>query len=171
MIKLELEHEIACDESTFWETFFDPEYNRQLFLDVLEFPEFEIVDQQETEVQLTREVNSRPRIPWHQALAVKLSGKSFRFNELGFFDKTDQIWRWNLKANVMANKLHNRGTVRLEVLAPDRVRRITNIEIEARVFLLGPSMEKSAASRMRDGWDKSAVFLNEVWLPDAHPAD
>ena len=169
MIKLELKHEIACDESTFWTTFFDPEYNRKLFLDVLEFPEFKIIDQQETDSQISREVHSRPRIPWHQALGIKLSGKSFRFIEQGFFDKADGLWRWNLKANVMADKLHNRGTVRIESLEPNRIRRITEIELEANVFLLGRSMEKSAARRMRDGWDRSAVFMNETWLPEAHP--
>lgn len=166
MIKLNLTHEIGCNETTFWSTFLDPDYNKQLFLEVLGFPEFEIVDQQESESQITRQVESRPRIPWHQSLGVKLTGRSFRFTEEGLFDKDQRVWTWDLKANIWRDKLHNRGAVRLECLGENTVRRITEIELEANICLLGRSMEKSAERRMRDGWDKSAAFMNDVWFAE-----
>jgi hypothetical protein len=43
------------------------------------------------------------------------------------------------------------------------VRRVAEILIEAKVFAVGGLIESSAEKQLRDGWDKSAVFMNR-WL-------
>jgi hypothetical protein len=41
------------------------------------------------------------------------------------------------------------------------VRRIAEMSIEAKIFAVGGLLESTAEKQMRDGWDKSATFMNK----------
>jgi hypothetical protein len=152
-------HEIRCDEATFWRVFFDKEFNQKLFREALGFPEFEVVDQRETETELVRKVAGMPKMNMPGPVA-KLLGSNFRYTELGTFDKAKKLWRWKMTPSVMAEKLRQEGQMHIEPAGDGRVRRIARMDNEAKVFGVGGLIESSAEKQLREGWDASAHFMN-----------
>jgi len=161
---LTIEHAIRCTEPEFWDAFLDPEYTTRLFREVLAFPEFEIVHQEESETEVIRRCVAQPALGSGQKLMLDLFGKPFRFTEEGRFDKHSRTWSWRLEASLFTAAMRNEGTVRVEPMDGESVRRLTEITLAADVMVVGPMMEAQAEVRQRDGWDKSAAFMNEVWL-------
>ena len=60
MTKFTLTHEIDCDPETFWKVFFDKDFNVQLYKGPLGFPDFEILEQNDTETTISRKVAAQP---------------------------------------------------------------------------------------------------------------
>ena len=54
---------------------------------------------------------------------------------------------------------------RIEKIGDDKVRRIVELVIEAKVFGIGGMLESTTEKQLRDGWDDSAVFMNK-WLAE-----
>lgn len=159
MGKFTVTHEINCNAETFWKTFFDKDYNEQLFLRELHFPEFSILEQKETETTITRKVAGQPKMDMPGPVA-KLLGSNFRFTEDGTFTKATQVWRFKMTPSTMADKLRQEGTMRIEPIGDSKVRRIAQLEMEAKIFGIGGLIESSTEKQLRAGWDQSAVFMN-----------
>lgn len=162
MGKFTVTHEINCNVETFWKVFFDKDFNTKLYLEHLGFPEFKVLDQQETDNDLVRKVVGMPKMDVPGPVA-KLLGSNFRYTEEGKFDKKSGVWRWKMIPSVQADKLRNEGTLRIEPIGDAKVRRIAEIVIEAKIFGVGGLIESSSEKQLRDGWDKSAVYMNQ-WL-------
>lgn len=162
MGKFTVTHVINCNAETFWKTYFDKDFNMKLYKEGLQFPEFTIVDQRETDTELVRKVTGTPKMEVPGPVA-KVMGSNFRYTEEGKLDKTKKIWTWKLIPSTMADKLRNEGSMRIEVIDDTKVRRIADIVLEAKIFGIGGLIESSSEKQLRDGWDKSAVFMNE-WL-------
>lgn len=160
MGKFTVTHEIRCNAETFWKTFFDKTYNEKLYVGALSFPEFRIVDQNENDQRITRKVHARPKVDMPGPVA-KILGPNFAYTEEGTFDKTSKLWKWKMIPSVLPDKLRQDGTMRIEAIGDDKVRRIADLVIEAKVFAVGGLMESSAEKQLREGWDKSAVFMNK----------
>jgi hypothetical protein len=94
---------------------------------------------------------------------AKLMGSNFRYTEEGTWDKGTKIWRWKMTPSTMAEKLRNEGTMRIEEIGGDKVRRIADLVMEAKVFGIGGLIESSAEKELRNGWDQSAVFQRK-WI-------
>lgn len=166
MGKFTVTHEIGCDEGTFWRIFVDKEFNTKLYLEHLNFAEFKILEQNETDTTISRKVVAAPRMDAPGPVA-KLLGSNFRYTEEGSMQKSEHpLWRWKTTPSVLADKLRTEGTVRVEPIGAGKVRRIAEILIEAKVFGIGGLIESSAEKQLREGWDKSAVFLNK-WIAGA----
>jgi hypothetical protein len=168
MKKFTLRHEINCSVDHFWEVFFDPEFNKKLFLDELGFPQYETLDLNKSEKSITRKVKGTPKMDMPKPV-VKLLGEGFSYEESGTFDKDTQVWKWKMKPAKLADKLRNEGEVTCERISDDKCRRVATIEIEAKVFGVGGLIESSSEKQMKDGWNKSADFMNR-WLED-HPPE
>jgi hypothetical protein len=162
MKKFTVTHEINCSTDQFWKVFFDKDFNRALFLEELGFPEYEILDQKESDNTIQRRVRGVPKMGVPGPLK-KLLGDSFGYEEDGSFDRQSKVWRWKMKTNVLTDKLHNGGALRLEAVGDNKCRRIADMECEAKIFGLGGLMESTTEKELRNGWDKSAVFMNR-WL-------
>jgi Protein of unknown function (DUF2505) len=160
MGKITLTHEINCDVETFWKTFFDKTFNEKLYLGALGFPEYKTLEQTETDTTIHRKVTGQPKMDVPGPVA-KLLGSNFRYTEEGTFDKAKKLWVWKMTPSALAGKLTNEGTVRVEPVGENKVRRIAEITIEAKVFGVGGLIESSAEKQFRDGWDRSAVFMNK----------
>ena len=157
-----LNHEIRANTERFWQVFFDREFNEKLYREGLEFPEFSIVDQRETDTEIVRKVAGQPKMNMPAPVA-KVLGSGFKYVEEGTFDKSKRIWRWKMTPSKLADKLRNEGSLRVEALGDDRVRRVAEITLEAKIFGIGGLVESSAEKQLREGWDKSAVYMNK-WL-------
>ncbi|NUQ76604.1 MAG: DUF2505 family protein [Polyangiaceae bacterium] len=164
MGKFTITHEIPCSEEMFWKTFFDKEFNETLFLKELSFPEYKIIEARETDTEIIRKISGQPKMDLPGPIA-KLLGSGFRYTEEGRFNKASKQWSWKMTPSTLADKLRNEGTMRIEKLGEDRVRRIADITVEAKVFGIGGLLESTTEKELRSGWDKSAVFLRK-WVSD-----
>jgi hypothetical protein len=168
MKKLTLKHEINCSADQFWKVFFDKDFNRTLFKDALGFPEYEILEQEESDSQVRRKVRGRPKMNMPKPV-MKLLGDSFGYEEEGTLDRKSGVWRWKMKPNALTDKLRNEGKVTVEPAGDGKCSRIAEIDIEAKVFGLGGLIESSTETEMKRGWDASATFMNK-WLAEHPPA-
>lgn len=166
MAKFTVRHEINCNAETFWKIFFDKEFNEKLYRECLAFPEFNILSQVDSDATLTRKVAGQPKMDMPGPVA-KLLGSNFRYTEEGTFNKPKKIWTWKMSPSTLADKMRNEGSMTIEAIGDNRVRRIADIIIEAKIFGVGGLMESSAEKQLRDGWDRSAVYMNE-WIKK-HP--
>lgn len=162
MGKFTVTHEINRNAETFWKVFFDKDFNTKLYKENLGFPEFTIVDQRETETGLVRKVNGTPKMDVPGPVA-KLLGSNFSYREEGTFNKATKIWQWKMIPSTQPDKIRNEGTMRIEPIGDTKVRRIAEITLEAKIFGVGGLIESSAEKQLRDGWEKSAAFMNN-WL-------
>jgi len=168
MKKITLRHEINCSEEHFWKVFFDKDFNNTLFLQELGFPEFELLEQSDNDGTITRTVRGRPKMDMPKPV-VKVLGDSFGYEESGTYDPSTKVWTWKMTPNRLADKLRHKGTVRVEVISDTKVRRIADIEMEAKVFGIGGLIEKTSETQMTAGWNQSATFMNK-WIAD-HPPE
>ncbi len=160
MGKFTVTHEIRCNADTFWKVFFDKDFNSQLYTGSLGFPEYQTVSQTDDGTTVTRKVAAMPKMEVPGAVQ-KLIGSNFRYTEEGSMKKAEGLWRWKMTPSTLADKLFTSGTVRIEPIADDKVRRIAEMSIEAKIFAVGGLLESTAEKQMRDGWDKSATFMNQ----------
>lgn len=160
MGKFTVTHEINCNAETFWKTFFDKTFNEKLYLDELKFPSFKIVDQTDTETKITRKVQGAPKMDVPGPVA-KVLGSNFSYTEEGTFDKATKTWRWSLTTSAMPDKIKQNGTMTIQAVGDNKIRRTAEIFIEAKVFMVGSLIESSGEKQLREGWDKSAVFMNK----------
>ena len=163
MAKLNLTHTINCDVDTFWKTFFDAEYNDKLYLGALEFPEFKVSTQTENDKEIVRVCTGEPKMTVPAPVA-KLLGSSFKYKEDGRFDKATKVWTWKLTPSTLADTIRNEGVLKVEAAGEGKCRRVVEIIIEAKIFGVGGMIESSSEKQLRDGWDASAKFMNEVWF-------
>ena len=157
-----LTHDIKCSAQRFWDLFFDREYNDELYKVVLGFPEFTLIEQRETETGFVRKAAGQPKMDMPGPIA-KLLGSGFRYVEDGTFDKAKGVYRWKTTPSTLADKMRNEGVLKVEPVGDDRCKRIVELTIEAKIFGVGGLLEKSVEKSMRDGWEKSAVFIND-WV-------
>src|SRR3954466_10855348 len=100
-----MRHELDCDCDRFWKLFFDKEFNVALFK-ALEFPEWKLIDDKETDTEIVRTVKATPKME-APAAVQKLLGSSFGYDEEGRFNKATKTHKFVIKTNVMTEKLKN----------------------------------------------------------------
>ncbi|MEO7328402.1 MAG: DUF2505 family protein, partial [Minicystis sp.] len=98
---------------------------------------------------------------------AKALGSNFNYTEDGVFDKSTKVWTWKLTPSAMPDKIKQDGKVTVVAIGDNKVRRTAEITMEAKVFLIGGLIESSGEKQLRDGWDKSAVFMNKYLLSAA----
>ncbi len=160
---LRLTNEMNCDLDTFWsKIFFDPEYNRALYLEGMKFPAWEQIEQTDRGGTLVRRVQVTPpsEMP---AVIEKFVGGSINYAETGTFDKASRVFRFEIVPNKMADRLELAGKIFAEASGDKRIRRIGEIHIKAKVFGIGGMIEGFMAKTMRDGYDAAARFTND-WI-------
>jgi hypothetical protein len=157
-------HEINCNIETFWKLFFDKTFNETLYKEGLGFPEFSVINQTETDDKITRKCAGKPKLNMPGPV-MKLLGDGFRYTEEGTFDKATKTWRWKMTPSSLAEKLRQEGSLKVEAVGDNKVRRSAELINEAKVFGIGGLLESSAEKSLREGWDKSAAFMNK-WIAD-----
>ncbi len=160
MGKFTVTHEINCSADHFWKLFFDPEFNTRLYREALGFPKYEVLKHEESDTQITHKVMGQPKMNMPGPVA-KLLGSNFVYTEEGTFDRATKIWRWKMTPSALADKMRNEGSLRIEPIGDQKVRRIADIIIEAKIFGIGGMIESSAEKQLREGWEDSAKFMNK----------
>lgn len=168
MGKFTLTHEINCNVETFWKIFFDKTFNDVLYKQQLGFPQWEELSRTENDKEIRRKASGTPKMDMPGPVA-KLMGSSFSYVEDGVFDKTAKTWKWKLTTSAMPDKIRNEGSMRLEAVGDNKVRRISELVVEAKIFGVGGMIESSAEKSLREGWERSAKFMNQ-WIADGKGA-
>jgi hypothetical protein len=157
-------HDIACGTETFWKVFFDKEFSETLFLKNIGFSKWVLLEQRETDTEIIRRIEGIPKMDVPAPVA-KVLGPGFGYSEEGTYDKKTGIYKYALKTTVMADKLKNGGSVRVEKVTDTSCRRIVDIYAEAKVFGIGGLIEANFEKSFRDGWQTGAEFFNK-WVKE-----
>jgi hypothetical protein len=167
MKKVHLSHEIHCSPAAFWKLYFDPEFTAAVVREAIKVDDFKILKFEENEREIVRVTTGRPRLNAPAAIQ-KVIGDNFSYTEEVHFDRKSETLRWQIRLSSFTEKTRNEGTLRVESLAPDRIRRIADAEVEAKIFGMGGIMESAMEKQMMEGWTAGAAFTNK-WIAD-HPA-
>jgi hypothetical protein len=155
-------HEFDCSEETFWKvTFFDPEFNRRLYLETLKFPVWKVLEEKATEDSFERKVEVQPLVENMPGPIKKVIGERFGYVEEGKLDRKQNRYRFRVIPSSMADKTHISGEMRTERLGDKRVRRVVELDIEVKVFIVGKLVEQRTIDDTKASYEKMAVFLRE----------
>lgn len=165
MPRLTYSHELDCTPDRFWQLYFADDFNKALFA-FLQFPEWTVVDQKEDDAKIVRKLKAIPKLDAPGAVA-KVLGSSFGYSEVGTFDKSTKVFSFVMTPNVLAEKMKNQGTIRVEPVGDARSRRLVEIVLEVKIFGVGGAVEGALEKTNRSAWDKSAAFIDR-WVKE-HP--
>ena len=162
MPEITLRHEIECSEDTYWEKcFFDEEYNRRLFLDVLKFPGFTLLEQKNDPGTKTKKCKIDPPLTGIPAAAKKVIGDRLSYVEEGTLDTKSHRYQFKVIPSTMADKTSVVGELHTEKLGENRVARVAKIKVEVKVFMLGGMVEEKIIGDLRNSYEVAAAFTND----------
>jgi len=170
MTALRIVHQLPCSAEVFWGTlFFDPEFNRRLFLEHLRFPAWRVAEQRDSETLLERTVEVTPPSGDLPAPLKAVLGAGLSYRERGRYDKRAQSYSMTAVPSVLSDRLGVSGELSCKTIGEGRSERLFVAKVEARVFAVGGLLEKRIVSDLQSNYDGSAVFieryLTETGLP------
>lgn len=145
---------LPCSAQTFWQVFLDLDYTRRLYLDGLQFHEFQVLGATEA----TRRLHLAPKLP---AGVHKLVGDSFAYEDHGTLDRARNLWTWKMvpRKEIVAT----RGTMRIEPVSETACRRQDEVVIEGKLFGVGGVLEAVTEKEVRASFAQERVFFTD-WL-------
>jgi hypothetical protein len=162
---------LPCSPDTFWRTFLDERYMRAIFLEELEFKEYNVLELTET----SRKIRAVPKVKLPSVIE-KLVGDSFAYEEHGTLDRAKNEWTWKMvpptnldpKKKPRKEIVSTRGTVRVEPAGEGKCRRTDEVQVEAHMFGVGGLIESTVEKELRASWAKEFAFLTR-WLEKPAP--
>ena len=153
-----------CDVDTFWnKIFFDPEYNKTLFLEGLGFKGCEILELTgEPGTARKRVMKTEPKAE-APAVVTKLIGGNFTYTETGTFDPATKVWTYEIVTSQMADKVKTKGRFYLQPTGEKQCERINEVELNVSIFGVGGVIEKFIEGQTQDSSRKTAEFTNQ-WI-------
>ena len=162
-MKVTISHEFNTDAETFWtKLFFDPEYNRSLYIGALKFLEYEVLENTDRGSQIFRRVRATPKQD-APAVVQKLVGGRFSYVEEGTFDKASNRYKLRVMPGALGDKLRSEGELRIESLGAKKVKRVAELSIEVKIFGVGGVVEGFISKSLQDSYAQAAVFTNQ-WI-------
>lgn len=166
MSLLTLRHEMDCDESTYWDKcVLDDEYNRRFFLEELKFKSYELIEQREVGDTVVRKVRAEPNAGNMPGPIKKAIGDSFGYVEEGTFDRTARSYTFQTIPAAFPDKVKIRGTMRCEIAGPKRIVRISEIQVDVHIFMIGGMVEERIVDDIKRSYAKAAEFTGR-WVKE-----
>lgn len=161
MAKFTIRNTFETDVDTYWNRiFFEPEYNRRLYLEALGFKGFELIELTgDPGEKRTRKMKTEPAAD-APAVVRKLIGESLVYTETGTFDPATRIWSYQIVPNKLSEKVYIGGRLYAEPRGEKRCERVAEIEVTVKVFAVGGAVEKFIESTTRDSYVKAGAFTN-----------
>lgn len=161
MAEIRVEHVFNCSEDTFWsKVFFDDDFNRRLFKEVLKFPTWRVVRSTDRENEIERVVEASPPIGDLPGPLKAVVGDSAGYEEHGVFDKKSKRYKVKVIPNKLGDKISVSVEMWLEPAGEGKTRRIAKASATAKVFGVGGMLEKKMLSDLERSYAKSAEFTN-----------
>ena len=161
MPEVTLRHEIDTDEDTYWaKCVFDAAFNQKLYIDALKFPQWKLLDSKEDDAKIWRKVQVDPPTGDMPAAVKKVIGDRLSYVEEGTWDRKTKRYSFKVTPSTMAEKTKVAGEMWTEKLGEKKIVRITKINVEVKVFMVGGLVEDRIISDLRSSYDKGTVFTN-----------
>jgi hypothetical protein len=161
-------HRIATDVEKFWDVFFDPEFNRALYLRGLEFASYRIVvDKTDRDGTRLRRVECVPNVEL-PAVAHKYFGETVRFTEVGQFDPHSNHYYTQVVLGFGGDKLTLTGDVCVQPDGPCQLKRVVTGNLTVKVGRIAKLVERVAKQQMQDSCERSAEFTSR-WIRESEP--
>lgn len=152
---------LPCTPETFWKTYLDPQFAKDVYLGELGYKALEILEATET----TRRLRVTPKLSLPGPVE-KILGDAFAYEDHGTLDRAAGTWTWRMQPvtpppgqKPRSLPVTTRGTIRVVALGENECRRTDELTIEAHVFGIGGLMESTAEKEARGAWDKEFAFL------------
>lgn len=159
-MQFEIRHVFCTDPETFWDrVFFDREFMRRAYTEVLGFRVFELLELTgEPGGVRTRKIRTQPASE-PPAVVKKLAGGPIEYTETGRFDPATGLWTYAMTTSA-SDKVEMGGVIRCAP-HPDGLERILEGRVNVRVFGVGKAVERFIEKTNRDSYERSAAFTNE----------
>lgn len=163
-MKFTLRHPYVIEPEAFWrEVFFDPAYNEALYREALQFEAFKIVEETSPpDGRRTRKLAVTPKLDAPGPIK-KIIGDSLSYVEDGRLDPAKPSWITRVTPSKLADKTRVHAELWLERTGPGQSDRVTDFDIEVKIFGVGGMFEKFLEKTMRENYQKAADFTNK-WL-------
>jgi hypothetical protein len=153
-------HEFDCDAATYWEIFWDPAFNADLYPKLR--CERTLLDQRDEDDTRVREQEVRPERELPSVLRKFMSG-ALKYVEHGVFKKPAGPLEVNIKVPALGSRFEMHATYTVTDVAPGRCRRTFEGECMVKVPLVGGTAEKAIVSNLRETYD-SAAKVHREWI-------
>jgi hypothetical protein len=163
MADARIEHTLNCTDDTFWKVFFDPEYNKELFLRVLGFDSWKLVTLEDKGDRIERVVDVVPKLGDLPGPLKKLVEGGAGYRERDTFDKAAKRMKLVVEPSVLSGKLTISGNMYTAPAGEGKCRRIYESTVVAKVFGVGGMIETRILADIRSSYDKAAEFTNR-WV-------
>jgi hypothetical protein len=163
-VRYTIRHTIETDVDTFWnKLFFDPEFNRALFVEALGFPTYEILeDRKEPSGVVHRRVECVPKVEL-PAAARRVLGDTAGYTEVGRFDPVARKYFVDVLPKMAADKIKTKSEVSVEARGDKRCERIVMVDNTVKIFGIGTFVEGYIEQQTRDLYNRGADFTNQ-WI-------
>jgi hypothetical protein len=159
MTDVRIEHRFDCSVNTFWERiFFDEEFNRGMYLKHLQFQDWKVIEQRETDAELIRLVSVTPKVGDLPGAIKSLIGDTLTYKEQGTYDKRNRHYRVTVVPSALADKISVTGDTWAEELTPTQCKRIFVASVTVKVFGVGGIIEKRIIADLQLSYNAGAVF-------------
>lgn len=159
MKKFTLRQSFDMSADEYWKIFFDADFNRKMYREVLGFREYEVVELKGSLADgYERKVRSVPKsdLP---AAARAVVGEGISYIEEGQWDPTTKRWSYSLTPSTMPDKVRIEGTYWLEPTRSGGVERVVEVEVEVKVFGLGGLVENFIEKTHRESYEQTANYV------------
>jgi hypothetical protein len=168
MTETRFEHQFSCSEATFWgKVFFDPEYNRRLFLEELKCPDYRLLELEETDEQIVRVHQISPRVAGVPGPISSLIGAGFSYVERDVFTRQSRRMNLVVTPSRLSSKLDIRGVYYTVAEGLHRCRRVFECQVVCKLPGVGGLLEKQIVSDMHRDYELTATFT-ERYLAEQH---
>ena len=162
MSEILLRHEIDTDEDTYWaKCVFDAEFNRKLYMEALQFPEWRLLDSKDDDASIWRKVQVDPPVGNLPGPVKKVIGDRLSYVEEGTFDKKAKRYSFTVTPSTLADKTKVVGEMWVEKLGDKKIARVTKISVAVKVFVVGGMVEDRIVADLRSSYDKGTTFTNQ----------
>jgi hypothetical protein len=160
-MKFRIAHEFDCDAKTYWEIFFDVEYQKDMYSG-LNIKERTVLMFEEDDKEIRRKIKVVPQRDLPGALKSVLKG-DLGYIEHNVYHKGKDVMDVRIEPTLMAERFRMSAEFRIVTLGPKRVRREFAGEITVSVPLLGGQIEKLVMADVTKSYDQAAVTTGR-WI-------
>jgi hypothetical protein len=154
-MKFTIAHEFDCDAKTYWEIFFDLDYQKEMYSG-LNIKERTVLLFEEDDREIRRKIKVVPQRDLPGALKSLLKG-DLGYIEHNVYHKGKDVMDVRIEPTLMADRFKMSAEFRVVTLGPKRCRREFVGEIKVGVPLLGGKIEDLVMSDVRKSYDQAAV--------------
>jgi hypothetical protein len=154
-MKFTIAHEFDCDAKTYWDIFFDLDYQKDMYSG-LGIKERTVLLFEEDDREIRRKIKMVPQRDLPGALKSILKG-DLGYIEHNVYHKGKDLMDVRIEPTLMADRFKMSAEFRVVTLGPKRVRREFVGEIKVSVPLFGGKIEDLVMTDVRKSYDQAAV--------------